>query len=84
MNNPLLQSEFNTPFNTIPFEEIKLEHYMPAMKKGIEMGKEEIDVIKNNPLPANFTNTFEALERCGKLLDTASSVFFNLNSSETV
>jgi len=83
MNNPLLQTEFNTPYNTIPFEEIKLEHYMPAMKKGIEMGKEEIEVIKNNPLPANFKNTFEALERCGKLLDTASSVFFNLNSSET-
>lgn len=83
MNNPLLLSEFNTPFNTIPFEEIKLEHYMPAMKKGIELGKDEIEIIKNNPSPANFKNTFEALERSGKLLDIASSVFFNLNSSET-
>ncbi len=83
MSNPLLLSAFSTPFNTIPFEEIKLEHYMPAMKKGIELGKAEIAAIKNNPLPANFENTFETLERCGKLLDTASSVFFNLNSSET-
>jgi len=83
MSNPLLLSGFSTPFNTIPFEEIKLEHYMPAMKKGIELGKAEIAAIKDNPLPANFENTFETLERCGKLLDTASSVFFNLNSSET-
>ncbi len=83
MSNPLLLSAFSTPFNTIPFEEIKLEHYMPAMKKGIELGKAEIATIKDNPLPANFENTFETLERCGKLLDTASSVFFNLNSSET-
>ena len=83
MSNPLLLSGFSTPFNTIPFEEIKLEHYMPAMKKGIELGKAEIAAIKDNPLPAIFENTFETLERCGKLLDTASSVFFNLNSSET-
>ena len=83
MSNPLLLSEFKTSFNTIPFEEIKLEHYMPAMKRGIELGKAEIASIKNNPLPANFENTFETLERCGKLLDTASSVFFNLNSAET-
>ena len=83
MSNPLLLSAFSTPFNTIPFEEIKLKHYMPAMKKGIELGKAEIAAIKDNPLPANFENTFETLERCGKLLDTASSVFFNLNSSET-
>ncbi len=83
MSNPLLLSEFKTSFNTIPFEEIKLEHYMPAMKKGIELGKAEIAAIKNNPLPATFENTFEKLERCGKLLDTASSVFFNLNSAET-
>lgn len=83
MSNPLLLSEFNTSYNTIPFEEIKLQHYMPAMKKGIVLGKAEINTIKKNSLPATFENTIEALERSGKLLDTASSVFFNLNSSET-
>ena len=54
MSNPLLLSEFSTPFNTIPFEEIKLEHYMPAMKKGIELGKAEIAAIKDNPLACQF------------------------------
>lgn len=82
MNNPLLQ-EFNTPFNTIPFEEIKLEHYQPAMIKAMEMGKADIQAIKNNPEAPNFNNTIEALERSGKQLDVISSIFFNLHSCET-
>lgn len=82
MNNPLLQ-KFNTPFNTIPFEEIKLEHYKPAIETAIELGKQEIKVIKNNPQTPDFKNTIEALERSGKTLDVVSSIFFNLNSSET-
>ncbi|MES2397073.1 MAG: M3 family metallopeptidase [Bacteroidota bacterium] len=82
MNNPLLQ-KFNTPFNTIPFEEIKLEHYKPAIVTAIELGKQEIKVIKNNPQTPDFKNTIEALERSGKTLDVVSSIFFNLNSSET-
>lgn len=82
MNNPLLQ-KFNTPFNTIPFEEIKLEHYKPAIVTAIEAGKQEIKAIKNNPETPDFKNTIEALERSGKTLDVVSSIFFNLNSSET-
>lgn len=82
MNNPLLQ-KFNTPFNTIPFEEIKLEHYKPAIETAIELGKQEIKVIKSNPETPDFKNTIEALERSGKTLDVVSSIFFNLNSSET-
>lgn len=82
MNNPLLQ-KFSTPFNTIPFEEIKLEHYKPAIEKAIELGKGDIKVIKNNPNKPDFKNTIEALERSGKQLEIVSNIFFNLNSSET-
>ena len=82
MNNPLLQ-KFNTPFNTIPFEEIKLEHYKPAIEKAIESGKEDIKAIKENSTLPDFKNTIEALERSGKQLDVVSNIFFNLNSSET-
>lgn len=82
MKNPLLQ-KFNTPFNTIPFEEIKLEHYKPAIEEAIALGKEDINAIKNNTAIPDFKNTIEALERSGKQLDIISSIFFNLNSSET-
>jgi peptidyl-dipeptidase Dcp len=82
MKNPLLE-KFETPFNTIPFEEIKLEHYQPAMLKAMEMGKSDILAIKENPNFPDFTNTIEALERSGKQLDVISSIFFNLHSCET-
>lgn len=81
MNNPLLQ-EFNTPFQSIPFEEIKLEHYKPALEEAIKQGKEEIEEIKAVENP-NFKNVIEALERSGKLVNVISSIFFNLNSSAT-
>jgi len=82
MNNPLLE-KFKTPFNTIPFEEIKLEHYKPAIEKAIELGKNDIEKIKNNPAVPDFKNTIETLERSGRQLELVSSVFFNLNGCET-
>lgn len=81
-NNPLLE-KFNTPLNTIPFENIKLEHFKPAIITSIEWGKAEIETVKNNPATPDFKNTIEALERCGKQLDLISGIFFNLNSAET-
>ena len=44
--NPLLKT-WNTPFGVPPFEEIKNEHYMPALKKAIEIHEKEIDQIVN-------------------------------------
>lgn len=83
MTNPLLQDKFNTPFETIPFGDIKLEHYKPAFEEAIRQGQAEIDAIVNNAESPNFSNTIEALEKSGKTLDLVSSVFFNLNSAET-
>ncbi len=80
-NNPLLNS-FDTPFNTVPFNEIKLEHYIPAIKTGIKHGLENISKIENNPENPNFENTILALECCSEDLSTALTVYFNLYSSE--
>ncbi len=82
MKNPLLL-DFNTPLNSIPFSEIKLEHYKPAIEEGIALGKKEIKEIINNTEPPSFKNTIEALERCGHRLNIVTGVFFNLNSCET-
>ncbi|MFN3402615.1 MAG: M3 family metallopeptidase [Cytophagaceae bacterium] len=82
MKNPLL-SKFETPFETAPFNEIKNEHYLPAIKEAIKIGKEDINAIKENREEANFENTVEALERSGELVGLISGIFFNLNSAET-
>ena len=82
MNNPFL-SDFNTVFNTIPFDIIKVEHYLPAIEVGIKQGLAKIDAIVNNLEEPNFTNTIEAIEKTGELLEVVSMTFSNLNLAET-
>ncbi len=80
--NPLLSIP-DTPFQTPAFSQIKNEHFLPAIQELIASAKAEIAAITGQSDPASFSNTIEALERSGELLDRASSVFFNLNSAET-
>lgn len=78
--NPFYQ-EFDTPFGMPAFDKIKVEHYLPALEKGIADLKAEIEVIKNNPEAATFENTIEAMEMSGDLLDKVTSVFYGLIGS---
>jgi peptidyl-dipeptidase Dcp len=76
--NPLLQ-DFNTP----PFSKISNTDFEPAIKKGIEIAKEEINIIALNSDKATFDNTIVALDFSGKKLNRITSIFFNLNAAET-
>lgn len=82
MTNPFLE-KFKTPFDTIPFDKIKVEHYLPAVDKGIELSAAEVDKIVKNTETPTFSNTIEALENAGPLLELVSTTFFNINSAET-
>ncbi len=82
VDNPLLQ-EFSGIHQTPPFEKIKVEQYVPAMKEAITEAKREIDAIVNNPEKPTFENSVLALEESGRLLSRVSNIFFNLNEAET-
>ena len=82
VNNPFYEA-YNTPHQTPPFDKIKTEHFEPAFDEGIKQHSLEIDAIVNNPEPASFANTIEALERSGDLLSKVSNVFFCLLSAES-
>ena len=82
MENPLL-AEFKTPHQSAPFKTIRNEHYIPAIKKGIQIALEEIEAIVSQEEPPTFTNTLERLEESGELIGRTSSILFNLNSAET-
>ena len=82
MKNPLL-SDFNTPFDTVPFSQVENEHFQPAIEAAIKEAKEEIDQITANPEAPTFENTLEALEFSGERLGRITSLFFNLNAAET-
>lgn len=80
-NNPFL-GKYKTPFETPPFDKIKIEHYEPAFDEGIKQLEKEINTIANNPEAPTFENTIVAMERSGRLLDKVASVFFNVLSAD--
>ena len=79
-NNPFF-SEYKTPYQTPPFDEIKEEHYLPAFEEGIKIKRAELDAIINNPEKPTFENTVAAIEKSGELLTKVSRVFFNISGS---
>lgn len=74
---------WETPFQTPPFDKIRNEHFLPALKEGIKQQEAEIAQIVSNPESPSFSNTIEALDYSGLLLDEVDSVFNNLLSSNT-
>lgn len=80
--NPFL-SEYTTPFQVPPFDQIKMEHYKPAFLQGMEEQQKEIDAIVNNSEPATFQNTIVALDQSGALLRKVRTVFSGLKSANT-
>lgn len=78
--NPFFK-EFDTPYGTPPFNEIKFEHYEPAIRRGIELAKKDIESICNNRATPDFENTIVALEKSGKDLNRVLNVFYPLLSS---
>ncbi|MBU1297836.1 MAG: peptidase M3, partial [Bacteroidetes bacterium] len=89
MDNPFF-NEWKTPFKTPPFNEIKIEHYLPAYEEGMKQQKEAINAIVNEKAKPRFyrgkptfENTIEAMEKSSKFLDKVGAVFSNLNSANT-
>ncbi|MFC2133214.1 M3 family metallopeptidase [Bacteroidota bacterium] len=80
--NPFF-NEWNTPFETPPFNEIKSEHFLPAIEEGIRLEKAEIDAIVNNKEEPTFENTIVALEKSGKSLSKVNRIFGMLNGANT-
>ena len=76
-SNPLLEQP-KTPYGVPAFDQVKLEHYMPAFAAAIAEQKLEVEAIVNNPDEPTFANTIEALDRTGLVLDRVVGVFFNV------
>ena len=75
--NPLLDQP-ETPFGVPAFDQVKIEHYLPAFEEAIKQNKAEVDAIVNNEAEPTFENTIVALDRSGLLLDRVVGVFFNV------
>ncbi|MGY1751761.1 M3 family metallopeptidase [Blastococcus sp. SYSU D01042] len=78
--NPL-STPSTLPFALPPFGEITAEHCREALLAGMVEQRAEVAAIVGSAEPAGFENTVVAMERSGRLLTRAWSVFGNLTSS---
>lgn len=74
-DNPFL-AEYTTQFEIPPFDQIKTEHYLPALKAGIEEQNKEIEAIVNNSEAPTFENTILALDNSGQTVNKVAYVFY--------
>ncbi|MBE6205950.1 MAG: M3 family metallopeptidase [Rikenellaceae bacterium] len=80
--NPLL-AEWDTPYQTPPFDKIEITDYEPAFDKAIEMARQEVEAIVANEEAPTFENTIVALEKQGAALGRISGIFYNLREADT-
>ncbi len=81
-DNPLLKP-FPAPFETPPFDLIKVSHFEEAIKAGIAEHQKEIKLIIEDSREPDFSNTIGAFDRSGKLLERVTAVYGALQGACT-
>ncbi|MCK8494663.1 M3 family metallopeptidase [Spirosoma sp. RP8] len=81
-SNPFF-SVYKTPFAVPPFDQIKPDHFEPAIEEGIRQQTAEIAAITQQKAAPTFANTIEAIEASGDLLRRVNTVLGNLNGANT-
>jgi peptidyl-dipeptidase Dcp len=72
----VLLMEWTGPYGGVPpFDKVKVSDFKPAIEQGIADALATIDAIAANPEPATFENTIAAMERGGKPLDRAATIY---------
>lgn len=80
--NPLLKPS-SLEFQFPPFDQIKDEHFAPAIEQGMREHLAEVAAIANQKAAPTFENTIVAMEKSGALFNRATTVFFNLSGTLT-
>ncbi len=71
------------PYGLPDYTRIREEHYRPAILAGMAEHRAEIDAISANEDAPTVENTLEALERAGRLVERAFTIFHNQASSDS-
>lgn len=74
-DNPLLKS-WSGPYGGVPpFDQVRVEHFIPALEAAMAEELAEIDAIAANAAPPDFANTIAALERAGGAFDRVTTIY---------
>ena len=79
--NPFF-TESPLPLHFPQFDKIKDSDYAPAFDRGMADHLKEVAAIADNGDAPTFDNTILALEKSGRILDRATTVFFSLSGVE--
>lgn len=82
-SNPLIEPFTGTVDGTPPFSAIDDSMWMPAIDRGIELAKADIDAITRQRSRPDFENTIVALENAGTDLNRVLNVFYPLLSANS-
>lgn len=80
MNNPLLEKPKAT-HGAYPFDKVRPEHFLPALKNAIETAKSQIEIWKQNS-STNFQHVIVEKGELTEQVDYVAGIFFNLHSAE--
>ena len=78
-----LLDESALAFGAPDFARVTPEAFLPAFQRGLAEAADEIAAIADNPVPATFANTMEAMERAGSRLSRVQRVFWTLSSAQS-
>ena len=80
-DNPLLRP-WTGPYGGVPpFDEVRVEHFKPALEASMAEALANIERIANDPAPPTFQNTIAAMEGASRTLDRVSTVYGIWSSS---
>jgi peptidyl-dipeptidase Dcp len=73
--NPLL-ARWTGPYGGVPaFDQVRVEHFKPALEASIEEYRREIAGIADNPAAPTFENTIAAMEDIGRTFDDVGTLY---------
>lgn len=83
-SNPLTQwkSGFSSFDAAVPFDQIKPEHFLPALEEGYQEALKNIESLETSSTPPTFENTIIVLEDVSEFFDFVVGIYFNLFSAE--
>jgi peptidyl-dipeptidase Dcp len=80
--NPFF-GESPLPLHYPQFDRIRDSDFAPAFDRGMDEELAEVSAIADNPAPPTFDNTIVALQRAGRILERARTVFSSLVGADT-
>jgi peptidyl-dipeptidase Dcp len=73
--NPLLAGWTGPHGGVPPFDEVRVEHFEPALLAAMDEYRREVDTIAKDPAAPDFENTIAAMERSGRTFNRVRTVY---------